>query len=382
MAVEGRAKAMASKKKGGLADVIAGETAISTVGKEGKGLTYRGYAIEDLVSNASFEETAYLLIYGKLPTALELTQYKRKLSALRTLPAELLTILELLPISTHPMDILRTAVSALGALEPEAAGYSQHDIADRLLASSASTLLYWHHYHTRGIRLDTNTDNDSIAGHFLQLLHGVRANEVHEKALDASLILYAEHEFNASTFAARVTTATLSDFYSAVTTGIGTLRGKLHGGANEAAMELIEQFTDPDEAERGLLQMLSDKQLIMGFGHRIYTVCDPRSELIKQWAKRISDDAGQSRFYYISERIESIMRKEKGLFANLDFYSASAYHLMGIPTAFFTPLFVISRISGWSAHIIEQRDRNRLIRPNAEYTGPERLPWQPIVERS
>lgn len=373
---------MATKKTGGLADVIAGSTAISTVGKEGRGLTYRGYTIEDLVSNGSFEETAYLLIYGKLPSASELMEYKVKLRALRSLPASLTAILELLPMNTHPMDVMRTAISVLGTLEPEEAGYSQHDIADRLLACSASTLLYWHHYHSSGIRIDTNTDDDSIAGHFLQLLHGIKASRLHEQALDASLILYAEHEFNASTFAARVTAATLSDFYSAVTTGIGTLRGNLHGGANEAAMDLIEQFADADEAESGLLQMLSNKQLIMGFGHRVYTICDPRSERIKQWSKILSDDAGSTRLYEISERIESIMRREKGLFANLDFYSASAYHLMDIPTPFFTPLFVISRISGWSAHIMEQRAHNRLIRPNADYTGPERLPWLPIMERA
>ncbi|OMF38415.1 2-methylcitrate synthase [Paenibacillus sp. FSL H8-0548] len=373
---------MATKKTGGLADVIAGQTAISTVGKEGKELTYRGYAIEDLVSYGSFEETAYLLIYGKLPNVSELMAYKGKLRALRSLPASLMAILELLPMSTHPMDVLRTAVSALGALEPEEAGNSQYDIADRLLSCSASMLLYWHHYHTSGIRIETDTDDDSIAGHFLQLLHGVKASRLHEKALDASLILYAEHEFNASTFAARVTSATLSDFYSAVTTGIGTLRGNLHGGANEAAMDLIKRFASPDEAESGLLQMLSKKQLIMGFGHRVYTIRDPRSDRIKQWSKRLSEDAGSTRLYEISERIESIMRSQKGLFPNLDFYSASAYHLLGIPTPFFTPIFVMSRISGWSAHIIEQRAHNRLIRPNAAYTGPERLPWLPIMERS
>ncbi|HTG71968.1 MAG TPA: 2-methylcitrate synthase [Candidatus Udaeobacter sp.] len=373
---------MATKKPGGLAEVVAGQTAISTVGKEGRGLTYRGYSIDDLASCASFEETAFLLIYGKLPNQAELQQYKRKLSGLRRLPAGLLTILEQLPSSTHPMDVLRTGASALAAFEPETEGHDQYEIADRLIASSASMLLYWHQFHASGSRIETETDNETIAGHFLQLLHGHRPNELHEKGLDVSLILYAEHEFNASTFAARVTASTLSDTYSAITTGIGTLRGHLHGGANEAAMELIEQFAGPSEAESGIMQMLREKKLIMGFGHRVYSVSDPRSDIIKKWSRKLSEDSGDLSLYQISERIEQIMLQEKKLFANLDFYSASAYRLMGIPTSLFTPIFVISRTSGWSAHIIEQRKHNRLIRPNADYTGPDPLSWTPIDQRA
>ncbi|MDQ8733594.1 2-methylcitrate synthase [Paenibacillus sp. LHD-38] len=373
---------MTTKKQGGLADIIAGQTSISTVGKQGKGLSYRGYSIEDLASKATFEETAYLLIYGKLPNLAELQQYKKKLQGLRKLPAGLLLILEQLPGTAHPMDVLRTGASALGALEPETDEHNHYHVADRLLASSASMLLYWHHFHTSGLRLDTETENDSIAGHFLQLLHGHTPNELHEKGLDASLILYAEHEFNASTFAARVTGSTLSDIYSAVTTGIGTLRGNLHGGANEAAMALIEAFNSPSEAEKGILQMLQSKKLIMGFGHRVYSVCDPRSDIIKQWSKKLSDEAKDSSLYSISERIEQIMMQEKKLFPNLDFYSASAYRLMGIPTSLFTPVFVISRISGWVAHLIEQRAHNRIIRPNADYVGPEPSPWLSIDQRA
>ncbi|CAM4333110.1 2-methylcitrate synthase [Paenibacillus alkaliterrae] len=373
---------MAVKKMGGLADVIAGQTAISTVGKDGKGLTYRGYSIEDLARFGTFEETAYLLLYGKLPNDMELQQYKKKLSGLRQLPSGLLAILERLPGSTHPMDILRTGFSALSAFEPEDDVRSQQEIADRLLASCASMLLYWHHFHKYGTRIETETGSESIAGHFLHLLHGRQPSKLHEKALDVSLILYAEHEFNASTFAARVTASTLSDIYSAVTTGIGTLRGPLHGGANEAAMELIERFDCPDDAEQGIMRMLANKQLIMGFGHRVYSVSDPRSDIIKSWSRTLSADAGVTKLYDLSERIEQVMLREKKLFANLDFYSASAYRLMGIPTSLFTPIFVISRTSGWAAHIIEQRAGNRLIRPNADYTGPELLAWPPIDRRS
>lgn len=373
---------MAIKKTDGLAEVIAGQTAISTVGKEGKGLTYRGYSIDDLAHYGCFEETAYLLIYGKLPNLAELQQYKRKLSGHRKLPNGLCTILELLPGSTHPMDVLRTGFSALAAFEPEDPQRNHYDIADRLVASCASMLLYWYHYHTNGAKIETETDSDSIAGHFLHLLHGHKPSELHEKSLDVSLILYAEHEFNASTFAARVTASTLSDIYSAVTTGIGTLRGPLHGGANEAAMELIERFASASEAESGILQMLMEKKLIMGFGHRVYSVSDPRSDIIKKWSKTLSESAGDMKLYHISERIEQVMLREKKLFANLDFYSASAYQLMGIPTSLFTPVFVISRTSGWSAHIIEQRARNRLIRPNADYTGPESQSWPSIDVRT
>ncbi|WP_028610802.1 bifunctional 2-methylcitrate synthase/citrate synthase [Paenibacillus harenae] len=373
---------MAVKKTGGLAEVIAGLTAVSTVGKEGKGLTYRGYSIHDLAEFGTFEETAYLLIYGKLPSETELRQYKIRLAGLRRLPEGVRGLLELLPGDAHPMDVLRTGMSALASFEPETAGRSQFEIADRLIACCASVIMYWHHYHTSGSRIETVTDNGSVAGHFLQLLHGHKPSELQERALDASLILYAEHEYNASTFASRVTASTLSDFYSAVVTGIGTLRGPLHGGANEAAMELIGSFGDPDEAEAAVLQMLADKKLIMGFGHRVYSVSDPRSDIIKGWSKTLSEKNGGMTLYQISERIEQVMQREKKLFPNLDFYSASAYRMLGIPTVFFTPIFVISRLSGWSAHIIEQRAGNRIIRPSAEYTGPEPLPWEPISSRS
>lgn len=369
------------KRQGGLAGVVAGQTAISTVGKEGKGLNYRGYSIYDLAEKASFEECAYLLFYGELPTHEQLAAYKTKLKALRGLPQGLKTILEQLSADAHPMDVLRTGCSALGTMEPEEGQSSQMDIADRLMASFASMLLYWHHYAQSGVRIETETDDDSIAGHLLHLLHGQKPSELHERAMDVSLILYAEHEFNASTFAARITTSTLSDIYSAITSGIGTLRGPLHGGANEAAMELIEQFQSPDEADTGLRRMLTEKKLIMGFGHRVYSVSDPRSDVIKGWSRKLSEEAGDMSLYQISERIETIMWNEKTLFPNLDFYSASVYHLMGIPTAMFTPIFVISRTSGWAAHIMEQRSNNKLIRPSADYTGLEPRAWLAMEAR-
>jgi 2-methylcitrate synthase len=372
---------MATSKTGGLEGIIAGVTAIATVGKEGKGLTYRGYSIYDLAEKSTFEEVAYLLIYGRLPTQTELNRYKEDLKGLRGLPTPLKTVLEQIPGDTHPMDVMRTGCSMLGTLEPEGATRDQLAIANRLTACFSSILLYWHQYRTSGKRTETATDDDSTAGHFLHLLHGHKPDELHRRAVDVSLILYAEHEFNASTFTARAITSTLPDFYSAVTGAIGALRGPLHGGANEAAMELIERFTTPDEAEKGVLGLIAAKKLIMGFGHRVYKISDPRSDVIKAWSKKLAEASGNERLYPVSERIEQVMRREKKLFPNLDFYSASAYHLCGIPTAMFTPLFVVARITGWAAHIIEQRADNRLIRPNADYIGPDPRPYVPIENR-
>jgi len=372
---------MSTQKTGGLAGIVAGDTAICTVGKEGKGLTYRGYSIDDLAKNACFEEVAYLMVYGKLPTEAELAAYQKKLKSMRSLPAALKTVLEQLPANAHPMDVLRTGCSVLGTLEQESAQHDAHAITDRLLACFPSMLTYWYHFQTSGKKIETATDDEGIAAHFLHLLHGKKADELQRRATDVSLILYTEHEFNASTFAARVTAATLSDMYSAITSAIGTLRGPLHGGANEAAMELIEKFKTPDEAETGLRQMLAQKSLIMGFGHRVYSVSDPRSDIIKAWSKKLADATGDKVLYPVSERIEKIMWDEKHLFPNLDFYSASAYHFCNIPTAMFTPIFVFARTAGWAAHIIEQRGNNKLIRPTANYIGPEPRAFVPMAQR-
>ncbi len=364
-------------KPGGLAGIVAGRTSLATVGKQGKGLTYRGYSIEDLAEHVSFEETAHLLLYGELPTPAELDEYRARLVGMRDLPEPLRAVLEQLPASAHPMDVLRTGCSTLGCLEPEASFEDQHRIADRLLALLPGMLLYWHRFHRDGQRIDGRTEEDSTAGHFLSLLHDRSPSALHRRAMDVSLTLYAEHEFNASTFAARVAASTLSDCYSAVTAAIGTLRGPLHGGANEAAMELIDRFRTPDQAEEGVLEALGRKEKIMGFGHRVYRECDPRSDIIKAWSRKLADAAGDRRLYPVSERIETVMRREKKLFPNLDFYAATAYHFLGIPTEMFTPIFVMSRTAGWAAHVIEQRGDNRLIRPTAEYIGPQTRSWSP-----
>lgn len=370
-----------SSKSGGLAGVVAGQSAIATVGLAGKGLNYRGYSIDDLAEHATFEEVAYLLHYDKLPTQKELDAYVEKLVSLRHMPDALKTVLKLIPKNTHPMDVLRTACSFLGNIEPEKDFSQQYEIADRLLALFPGMMCYWYDYHFKHKEISGLSDEPTVGGHFLALLHGKKPSKLECDMMNVSLILYAEHEFNASTFAARVTAATLSDFYSAITSAIGALRGPLHGGANEAAMELIEQFKTPDQAEAGLREMLANKAKIMGFGHRVYTTCDPRSDIIKKWSFRLGEEKGDLLLYNISERIEEVMWAEKKLFPNLDFYSASAYHYCGIPTELFTPIFVMSRITGWSAHVFEQRANNKLIRPTSEYIGPESRAFPAIETR-
>ena len=369
------------KKTGGLAGIVAGETKISAAGGAHT-LEYRGYSIYDLAEKAQFEEVAYLLLRGELPNKKEFAAYKNHLRGLRELPGDLKTVLELIPMNAHPMDVMRTATSYLGNIEPEGGMNDQLAIADRLLALYPGIMAYWWRFSHDGVQIEANSDADSIAEHFLTMLHGKKSSELHARAMNVSLILYAEHEFNASTFTARTITSTTSDMYSAVTGAIGALRGNLHGGANEAAMELIQKFKTPEEAAAGVKQMMADKKLIMGFGHRVYTEADPRNVVIKAWSKKLAVDAGDQTLYPVSEAIETLMWDEKKLFPNLDFYSASAYHLMGIPTPLFTPVFVMSRITGWAAHIMEQRANNKLIRPSADYTGPGSRAYLPLEERA
>ena len=369
-------------KTGGLAGVIAGQTAISSVGTRGMGLTYRGYSIEDLAREAQFEEVTYLLRNGELPNYEELEDYRRSLIEFRGLPEALKLVLETLPTTAHATDVLRTGCSALGCLEPESEFHDPRSVGDRLLAIFPGMLAYWYHYRRARQQISTETDQPSMAGHFLELLKGHEVDEAEREALNVSLILYAEHEFNASTFAARVTASTLSDFHSAITSAIGTLRGPLHGGANENALRVIRCFRDPDDAEQGILEALSTKQRIMGFGHRVYRQSDPRTLIIKTWAERFAEKSGHQALFDVAQRIEEVMLREKDLYPNLDFYSALVYHLMGIPSMMFTPIFVSSRVAGWSAHVVEQRENNKLIRPSGEYVGPEPRAFVPIDSRT
>lgn len=376
-----------TKKVGGLAGISAGESAICTCGT-GHGLNYRGYDIYDLAEHCEFEEVAYLLLKEKLPNKAELESFKKELIAARSLPKELKEVLKLLPKDAHPMDIMRTACSTLGCLEREeydvfkAQFPNQQRIGTRLLGIFPSVLTFWHHYHTSGKEISTESKQDSIAGYFLESLHQKEPKELWVKAMHASLILYAEHEFNASTFTARVITATMSDVYAGITGAIGALRGPLHGGANEAAMDLIEEFKTPEQATQGILDKLARKDKIMGFGHRVYVEKDPRNVVIKAWSKRLSEDVKDTKgLYPISEAIEKVMWDQKKLFPNLDFYSASAYHFMGIPTPYFTPIFIFSRTAGWLAHIFEQRGNNKLIRPSSQYIGPDNKAFVPMDKR-